>query len=390
MNSFVYDIPTRVYFGKDQLQNLGGELKQLGSKVLLTYGGGSVKRSGLFDKLASYIKEAGLELVECGGIQANPQIEDVRRGVELCKQNNIDVILAVGGGSIMDASKAIAAGACVDFDPWEFFKNQVPMEKALPIVAVSTASASGSEMDSCLGIRDPETKEKIELIVSQNCILPKVTFLDPTITYGVGEYQTKCGAVDIFSHVLEQYFDMETGYYVIEGMMESVMRTVIKYAPIALKEPDNYEARANLMWAAPWAVNGFLTQGSMKYWTCHALENQLSANYNSTHGQGLAILMSKWLEYCLSEETVDRYVKFGVNVFGIDPSLKPMEIAKKSLEMLSDFLYGQLGLADSLTAIGIPEDKIHQMAQDACAYGPIYGFTALNAEDVEAIYRMCL
>lgn len=390
MNSFVYDIPARVYFGKDQLQNLGGELKQLGSKVLLTCGGGSIKRSGLFDKLASYIKEAGLELVECGGIHTNPQIEDVRRGVQLCKQNSIDVILAVGGGSIMDASKAIAAGACVDFDPWEFFKSQAPMEKALPIVAISTASASGSEMDSCLGIRDPETKEKIELLVSQNSVLPKVVFLDPTITYSVGEYQTKCGAVDTFCHVLDQYFDVETGYYMIESMMESVMKTVIKYAPIALKEPDNYEARANLMWAAPWAVNGFLTQGSTKYWTSHSLENPLSANYDITHGQSLAILMPRWLEYCLSEETVDRYVKFGVNVFGIDSSLKPMEIAKKSIEMLSDFLFRQMSLADSFTAIGVPEEGIHKMAQEVCAYGPIYAFTTLNVEDVEAIYRMCL
>lgn len=390
MNSFIYDIPTRVYFGEGQLDNLGNELRQLGKKVLLTYGGGSVKRTGLYDRLAGIIKEADLELFECGGIDSNPKIEDVRRGAELCKQNGIDVILAVGGGSVFDASKAIAAGACVDFDPWDFFKKQVPMEKALPIVTVVTASASGSEMDSCLGIRDHETNEKIELIVSQNSVLPKVTFLDPTLTYTVGERQTKCGSVDILSHTLEQYFDTEEGYYLIESMQEAVMKTIIKFAPVAVSEPDNYEARANLMWAAPWAVNGFLTQGSMKYWSCHSMENPLSAHYDITHGQSLAILLPRWLEYCLSEETVSRYVKFGVNVFGIDSSLEPMDIAKKSLQMLSDFLYNQLGLANTFEKIGVPEDKIHQMAQEVCAYGPVYGFTTLTADDVEAIYRKCL
>lgn len=328
-------------------------------------------------------------IYECGGIGSNPKIEDVRRGADLCKQNDVDVVLAVGGGSVVDASKAIAAGACVDFDPWDFFKKQVPMEKALPIVTVVTASASGSEMDSCLGIRDPETNEKIELVISQNSVLPKVTFLDPTLTYTVGEYQTKCGAVDTLSHVMEQYFDTEEGYYIVESMMESVMKTVLKYAPIAVADPENYEARANLMWAAPWAVNGFLTQGSMKYWACHSLENPLSAHYNSTHGQGLAILLPRWLEYCLNETTVSRYVKFGVNVFGIDSNQEPMEIARMSIEKLEEFLFVQMGLADNFGKIGIPQDKISQMAQEACAYGPIYGFTALEAQDVEAIYRNC-
>lgn len=390
MNNFVYDIPTRVYFGKDQLDNLGSELKQLGKKVLMAYGGGSVKRTGLYDRLTGIIADAGLELYECGGIGSNPKIEDVRRGTEICRQNGIDVVLAVGGGSVVDASKAIAAGACVDFDPWDFFKKQVPMEKAIPIVTVVTASASGSEMDSCLGIRDPETNEKIELIVSQNSVLPAVTFLDPTLTYSVGAKQTKCGSVDILSHTLEQYFDTEQGYFLVDSMMEAVMKTVVRFAPVAVEEPDNYEARANLMWAAPWAVNGFLTQGSMKYWSCHAMENPLSAHFDITHGQSLAILLPKWLEYCLNDETVSRYVKFGVNVFGIDSALPSMDIAKKSLEMLSDFLYVQLGLADTFEKIGVPEESIHQMAQEVCAYGPIYGFAMLAAEDVEAIYRKCL
>lgn len=259
MNSFIYDIPTKVYFGEHQLSHLGEELAKYGKRVLLTYGGGSIKKSGLYDAVAAEVKAAGLTLFELSGIEPNPRIDSVRAGAALCKKERIDVLLAVGGGSTIDATKYIAAGACVDFDPWDFFSKWAPIERALPIVTVLTLSATGSEMDTGGVISNPETQDKIGRLAPP--LLPKVSFLDPTNTYTVSPYQTACGAADIMSHILEVYFNLEPDLYMLDCFMEGLMKTVIKYTPIALREPENYEARANLMWTSSWAINGFVNGG---------------------------------------------------------------------------------------------------------------------------------
>ena len=260
MNNFVYDIPTKVYFGKDQLVNLGPELKKFGNRVLLAYGGGSIKKMGLYDKVVEEINKAGLELFELSGIEPNPRISSVRKGVEICKTENIDVVLAVGGGSTLDAAKFMCAGAHVDHDPWEFFgANAKPIETALPLVTILTLSATGSEMDTAGVISNPETEDKLGRLADP--IRPRVSFLDPTLTYSVNAYQTACGSADILSHLMEVYFDTDKGMDMIDGFMEGMLRTVIKYAPVAIAEPENYEARANLMWASSWAINGFIACG---------------------------------------------------------------------------------------------------------------------------------
>lgn len=240
MNSFIYDIPVKVYFGKNQLCHLTEELKKYGQRVLLTYGGGSIKRNGLYDKIIEQFKEAELQWEELSGIEPNPRIETVRKGAKICKEKNIDVLLAVGGGSTLDATKWMAEGACTDRDPWDFLKDtSIPVDNALPVISILTIAATGSEMDAGGFITNLETNDKLGRIVSPT-LLPKVSFLDPTITYSVSQYQTACGSADILSHVMEQYFNMNQDLYMLDCFMERLMKPVIKYAPIAMKEPENY------------------------------------------------------------------------------------------------------------------------------------------------------
>ena len=389
MNSFIYDIPVKVYFGRDQLSHLGTELRKFGRRVLLTYGGGSIKRNGLYDRVVSELRNADMEVYELSGIEPNPRIESVRQGVAMCKEHNIDVLLAVGGGSTIDATKFMAAGACVEHDAWEFFgAGAKPIERALPIVTILTLSATGSEMDTAGVISNLETGDKLGRLAQP--LLPKVSFLDPTLTYSVSAYQTACGAADIMSHIMEVYFNMNKDLFMLDCFMEGMLKTVVKYAPIAIAEPENYEARANLMWTSSWAINGFINGGKKKAWSCHPMEHELSAVYDITHGLGLAILTPRWMEYCLDESNVDRYVSFGVNVFGIDSSLEPMAIAREAIKRLSDFFFNTLGLQSTFTEVGIKREDFALMAKKACRYGDIKGFKTLTERDVVNIFEMCM
>lgn len=387
MNNFIYDIPTKVYFGEDQLCHLGEELAKYGKRVLLTYGGGSIKKTGLYDEVTAEIQKAGLTLFELSGIEPNPRIGSVRQGAQICKNEHIDVLLAVGGGSTLDATKWMAAGACVEHDPWEFFSKWEPVEKALPVVTVLTLAATGSEMDAGGVISNPQTQDKIGRIAPP--LLPKASFLDPASTYTVSAYQTACGAADMMSHIMEVYFNMEPDLYMLDCFMEGMMKTILKYAPLAMAEPENYEARANLMWTSSWAINGFINGGKRQEWSCHPMEHELSAIYDITHGLGLAILTPRWLKYCLDESTVSRYVQFGVNVFDINEAQEPMEIAKQSIGALSDFFFGTLGLKKTFTEVGIEAKDFAVMAKKACGEGILHGFKPLNQTAIETIFRMC-
>ncbi|MDF2540196.1 MAG: butanol dehydrogenase [Herbinix sp.] len=388
MNNFVYDIPTRVYFGENQLGNLGAELSKYGKKVLMTYGGGSIKKIGLYDKIVAELQKAGLELFELTGIDPNPRVSSVNAGADICKKEEIDVLLAVGGGSVLDCTKYIGAATYYDGDAWDILLQKVPVEKCLPIITVLTLAATGSEMDAGGVISNLETKDKIGLIFP--VMQPKVSFLDPTATYTVNEFQTACGAADMLNHILEVYFNMNQDLYMLDYVMEGLMKTIIKYTPIALEEPDNYEARANLMWTSTWAINGFINGGKRQAWSCHPMEHELSAIYDITHGLGLAILTPRWMEYTLDETTVSKFYQFGTNVFGIDKNLEPVEVAKKSIELVSDFLFGTLGLQSTFTEIGIDETNFEIMAKKACMDGVLPGFKPLNQQDIVNIFKMCL
>jgi len=388
MNNFIYDIPTKVYFGENQLEHLGEELGKYGKKVLLTYGGGSIKKNGLYDKIVAEIKNAGLELFELNGIDPNPRVSSVNAGADICKKEGIDVLLAVGGGSVLDCTKYIGAATYYDGDAWDILLGKTPVEKCLPVITVLTLAATGSEMDAGGVISNPDTKDKIGLMFPP--MQPKVSFLDPTNTYTVSKFQTAFGAADMLNHVMEVYFNMDQDLYMLDCVMEGLMKTVIKYAPIALAEPDNYEARANLMWTSSWAINGYINGGKRQAWSCHPMEHELSAIYDITHGLGLAILTPHWLEYTLDETTVSKFYQFGTNVFGIDAGMEPMEVAKKSIELVKEFLFNTLDLNSTFTEIGIDESNFAVMAKKACMGGVLPGFKPLNQKDIENIFRMCL
>ncbi|WP_027129013.1 iron-containing alcohol dehydrogenase [Fusobacterium perfoetens] len=388
MYNFVYNIPTKIYFGGNQISNLGKELKKFGNRVLLCYGGGSIKKIGLYDEVVEEIKKAGLELFELNGIEPNPRVTSVKAGAEICKREKIDVLLAVGGGSVIDCTKAIGAATFYDGDPWDLVIGKAKIEKALPLVSILTLSATGSEMDIFGVISNMDSNDKVGFASKE--VLPKVSFLDPKNTFTVSPYQTACGSVDILSHIIETYFNQEESMYMLDTFMEGMMKTVIKYAPIAMKDPKNEEARANLMWTSSWAINGFVSACQTCTWTCHPIEHQLSAYYDITHGLGLGILTPRWMKYILDETNVERFYNFGVNVFGIDKNLESMEVANKSIEMLEKFLFEELGLKKHLSDLGIDETHFEIMAKKACNDGILKGFKPLNQKDIENIYKMCL
>ena len=386
---FTYSIPTKIYFGKGQLNSLGNVISDYGKKVLLVYGGGSIKKTGVYDIVCSQLKQMKIQIYELSGIEPNPKIDSVRKGIAVCKQESIEAVIAVGGGSVIDAAKFIAAGACVDFDVWDFISKKSPVQNVLPVFSVLTISATGSEMDNTAVLNNPETMEKLALIDDK--LFPAASFCDPTLTYTVSPYQTACGSADIFSHIIEVYFNRNQDLYMLDTQMEGMLKTVIKYAPVAMAEPDNYDARANLMWTSTWAINGYIYGCKKAPWSCHPMEHQLSAVYDITHGLGLAILIPHWMEYVLDDSTVQKFYDFAVNVCGITPAEDKMLTAQMGIEFVKDFLYNKLNLKRSLSEIDIDDTNFVSMAEKACgANGYIDGWKKLYPKDVLAIYKSAL
>ncbi|MFR8518356.1 MAG: iron-containing alcohol dehydrogenase, partial [Emergencia timonensis] len=315
MQNFNYSIPTKVYFGKGQIKKLS-KISQFGTKVLMVYGGGSIKGNGIYDKAAAVLRESGVSFFELSGVDPNPRIETVALGAKLCKEKEIDAVLAIGGGSTIDCAKMIAAAAKYDGDPWDLVLDGSKIKDALPIVTILTLAATGSEMDGFAVISDMDKNDKLD--TASELIKPAFSILDPKFTYSVSQKQTAAGTADIMSHVFEVYFTREKDAFLQARMCEAVLKTCIKYGPAAMENPEDYDARANLMWASSLAINGLLSYGSDVQWCVHPMEHELSAFYDITHGVGLAILTPVWMEYVLSEATIDKFVEFGINVWGID------------------------------------------------------------------------
>ncbi len=386
MNNFTYSIPTTVFFGKGQVENLPGAIKQYGKKVLMVYGGGSIKKMGLYDKIVSLFKENGIEWVELNGVEPNPRVTSVNKGVQLCRENGVEAVLAVGGGSTIDCSKVIAASVAYPGDAWDIVIGKAEITKVLPVFSVLTLSATGSEMDPTAVISNMETNDK-EAVANPG-MLPKASVLDPSYTFSVSKYQTAAGTADIMSHIFEVYFSRVKDAYMQDRMAEALLKTCIKYGIIAVNEPDNYEARANLMWSSSWAINGLLTMGKEVAWTVHGIEHELSAYYDITHGVGLAILTPAWMEYVLSDETVDKFAEYGVNVWDIDKSLDKYEIAHKAIDKTREY-FKLMGIPSSLSELGIGEENFEIMAEKS-ARGLDAAYVPLKNEDIMKIYKACL
>lgn len=385
MNNFEFCVSTDVLFGKGQEEQLPAKLLPFGKKILLTYGGGSIKKNGLYDKIRNLLHE--FEIFELGGIDPNPRVESVNEGAAICKEEGIDLILAVGGGSTIDCSKAIAAAAYYEGDAWDLLTGKGQVTKALPIAVVLTIAATGSEMDCAAVISNMQTNEK--LLMGHPALLPKVAVLNPENTFTVPPYQTASGSADMMGHIIENYFDTVDAF-VPDAIAEGLMRSVIKYTPAALADPEDYEARAQLMWTSSLALNGITSTGKSFMWSCHYIEHELSAHYDITHGAGLAMLTPKWMRYILSDKTVDKFCDYAVNVWGFAREDDKMALANKGIDATEEF-FKSIGLPSTLGEFGIDDAKFAQMAENAVKVGCLQGaYVPLLEEDVINILKMCL
>lgn len=382
MQNFDYMTPTRLIFGKGAIEKLPEVMKPLGKKVLLTYGGGSIKKNGIYDKAVSLLKD--FEVYELGGIEPNPKYStSVVSGVKICKEKKIDVLLAVGGGSVLDCTKAIAAGAKYDGKTWDLISYKVRAKSALPIVDVMTMAATGSEYDCGGVISRSETNDKIGYMDPH--LFPVASILDPTYTFTVSKKQTAAGVADAMNHTIEQYFTKETTL-LNDGFCEANLKSLMANVKIALENPEDYEARAELMLDCTYGCNGILSLGNSESgWPCHGMEHALSAYYDITHGIGLAIITPRWMKHILNERTLPRFVKFATNVMGVKGG-SDMDTALKGIDALYAF-FESIGIPMHLREVGIDESRISEMAHHvAVNEGLDKAYAPLSEKDIAQIF----
>ncbi|WP_312117720.1 iron-containing alcohol dehydrogenase [Brevibacillus reuszeri] len=385
MNPFVYHNPTQLIFGRGQLSMLKEKAEQLGQTVLLVYGGGSIKRSGLYEKVVSLLQEAGCRVLELSGVEPNPRLSTVKKGIELCRQEGVNWILAVGGGSVIDAAKAVAVGVPYEGDVWDFYTRKAPATEALPLGTVLTLAATGSEMNRGSVVTNWDTKEKH----GASTTFPAFSILDPENTFSVPRDQTIYGISDIMSHVFEQYFTHTPEVPLQTRFAESILKTVVENADRVLANPEDYDARANILYCGTMALNGTLPVGVETDWATHSIEHAVSAVYDIPHGGGLAIIFPKWMRY-VYHENVARFVRFAVEVWNVDPSGKTDdEVALEGIAATEAF-FARIGAPTRLTDYEIDDQHLQLMAEKATPFGPIGSFKKLSSEDVAQILRMSL
>ncbi len=391
MNNFTFYSPTYFAFGKETENQAGQYVRQFGgSKVLLHYGGGSVIRSGLLDRVKKSLDNAQIPFVELGGVKPNPRSGLVYEGIDLCRQENVDFILAVGGGSTIDSAKAIAAGTVYDGDFWDFYSGK-PIEKALPVGTILTIAAAGSEgsPDSVI------TKEEgmLKRGASGNAIRPKFSILNPELTQTLPAYQTAAGITDIMAHLYERYLTNTKEVEVTDRLIEALLLTMVHEGPRVIADPDNYEARANIMWAGMMAHNNSCGVGRSQDWNSHNIEHELSALYDCAHGAGLAITMPAVFSYVMDHDVM-RFAKVAVRVWGCQMDFDHPEVtAKAGIEAFKTFLKS-IGMPLTFAEIGAKEEDIPKLVDTLCngngGNGSISGFVTLNEDDCTKIYKMML
>ena len=382
MQSFDYMTPTRLIFGRESIVKLPEVMRPLGRRVLMTYGSGSIKRIGLYDRVKDLLKD--FEIFELSDIQPNPKYDpSVLDGVRICKESKIDVILAVGGGSVLDCSKAIAAGAKYEGDPWDLISYKVKAQAALPIVDILTLAATGSEYDYFGVISRTETNDKIGY--GDPLLYPVCSILDPVYTFSVSKKQTAAGCADAMNHTIEQYFVADSTL-LNDGFCESMLKSLMVNTRKCLENPEDYTARAEMMLCCTYGCNGILSLGNSESgWPCHGIEHALSAYYDITHGEGLAIITPRWMRHILSDKTIDRFVKYGINVFGIDSTLPKEEIADKAIEATYAF-FESIGIPMHLREVGIDDSRIDEMAHHiAVNEGLDKAYAPLTEQDIKEI-----
>ena len=389
MKDFWYYVPTRINFGPSCFQYLVETIHQWGTKPLIVYGGGSIFKNGAYDAVVSRLKEANIPYAEMGGVQPNPKYESVLEGNEICRKEKCDILLPIGGASCIDCAKSIAATVNYDGEPWDIMCKKVPVGKVLPVIAVSTMAAAGSEMSTSSVITRMDIHQKAGY--SSPSMRPRASFLNPEFTFTMPKKQIAAGVADAISHVMESYFSNVPEAYLQAKFGEALFNTLFHYGKMAYDNPTNYEARSNIMWACCWAINGLIVKGNPVGWSMHKLEHELSAYYDITHGVGLAIIMPAWLTWMLTEDNAYRYLGYLKAAFEIDPSgMDKMDAAHLAIDKTKEY-FKSIDLPLRLRDVGIEEKMLPVMAHDAYVIGKDYfekAFRPLNEESALEIYKM--
>ncbi|MBQ6772591.1 MAG: iron-containing alcohol dehydrogenase [Synergistaceae bacterium] len=384
LGDFVYSNPTRLYFGENALDGLNQELPKYGRNILLTYGGGSVKKSGLYDEIVKILKANGKNIIELPGVMANPTVEKLYEGCKLARENNIDLILAVGGGSVCDYSKAVSVSTFCDEDPWDkyFLRMEDVSNKIIPVGCVLTMVGTGSEMNGGSVITNHSQKLKIGHVFGDN-VFPKFSILNPVYTFTVPQYQMVAGFFDIMCHILEQYLsdqDDNTSDYIAEGLM----RSLITSSKIAVKNPKDYEARSNIMWTATWALNTLIAKGKSTDWEVHMIGQAVGAYTNATHGMTLSAVSLAYYRTIMNYG-LKKFARFAVNVWGVNPEGKTdSELANEGLKCLENWMR-EIGVVMNIKELGVTPDMLEGIADATFLLGG--GYKKLTREEVINILK---
>ena len=385
MENFTFVNTTKIIFGKGTENQVGSETAKYGKKVLIHYGGGSIKKYGLYERVLKSLKDAALQTSELGGVKPNPGLSLVKVGIEICRRENIDFILAVGGGSVIDSAKAIAAGVPYSGDVWDFFTNKAEVEKVIPVGVILTIPASGSESSINSVITNEEGLYKRAF--GSNLLRPVFAILNPEVSYTLPSYQTACGISDIMAHVMERYFTTVKNVELTDRLCEATLKTVINNAPVVLKEPDNYNGRAEIMWAGTIAHNDLLSTGRIGDWASHGISHELSAIYDITHGAALSIIFPAWMKYVYKKDP-ERFAQFASRVWNVEPHFR--DIGKTALEGIKKLegFYKEIGLPITLNEANVPYDRLAEMAEKCTEGGPRGSFVSLGRDDVLKILEI--
>ena len=387
LGNFSYSNPTKLYFGEDSLRFLDEELPKYGKNVMLTYGGGSIKKNGIYDQVVQILKENGKTIFEDPGVMPNPTVQKLYEGCRIAKENQVDLILAVGGGSTIDYAKAVSVSAYCDEDPWEkyYLRFEDVDNRIIPVGAVLTMVGTGSEMNGGAVITNPDTKLKIGHVFGEN-VFPKFAILNPTFTYTLPQYQMTAGFFDIMSHILEQYFsgeDDNTSDYISEGLL----RSLIHSTRIAVKNPRDYEARSNIMWTATWALNTLIAQGKATDWMVHMLGQAVGAHTNATHGMTLSAVSMAYYR-CIMKDGLEKFKRYAINVWNINPVGKTDEqIAAEGLDAMEAYMQS-IGVVMHLKELGVTEEMIPGLVESTLVMKG--GYRVLEKEEIAEIFRRSL
>ena len=389
MNNFIFYSPTEFVFGRDTEAQTGVLVQKYGArKIMIVYGGGSVIRSGLLARVEKSLQEVGIPYCMLGGVQPNPIDTKVYEGINLCRKENVDMMLAVGGGSVIDTAKAIAAGVPYNGDFWDFYIGKAIVTKALKVAVVLTIPAAGSEGSGNTVITKVDGLQKLSLR-APGVLRPVFAVMNPELTYTLPPFQTACSIADMMAHIMERYFTNTKEVEIGDRLCEGTLLTIIKEATTVMKDPENYGARANLMWCGSWAINDLLNLGKPCAWSVHPMEHELSAFYDITHGVGLAILTPHWMERVLDDQSVDKFVELACNVWHVDATGKDkFETAREGIRRTADY-FRSMGIPMTLHEVGIDETYFDIMAQKA-SEGMKGAYRELSADDVKAIFKAAL